>query len=46
MAVNKLLYKTFTCRLARGNYRYYVYATDLAGNVQVLPVGSNRLTVK
>jgi hypothetical protein len=46
MAVNKLLYKTFTCRLAKGTYRFSVYATDAAGNAQVLPVGSNRLTVR
>jgi hypothetical protein len=28
-----------------GVYRYSVYATDKAGNVQALPVGSNRLAV-
>jgi hypothetical protein len=46
MAVNKLLYKTFTCRLAKGTYRFSAYAYDAAGNAQVLPVGSNRLVVK
>ena len=44
-AVNKLLPVSFTCKLARGTYRYFVYATDKAGNAQTLPVGSNRLTV-
>ena len=29
-----------------GVYRYSVYATDKAGNAQVLPVGSNKLTVR
>jgi hypothetical protein len=32
-------------RLPRGTYRWYVYATDLAGNKQVR-VGSNRLIVR
>ena len=45
-AVNRLLSATFTCRLAKGSYRFYVSATDAAGNAQVLPAGSNRLTVK
>ena len=45
-AVYKLLAATFTCRLAKGSYRFYVSATDAAGNAQVLPAGSNRLTVK
>ena len=45
-AVNKLLAATFTCKLAKGAYRFSVYATDAAGNVQTLPPGSNRLTVR
>jgi len=28
-----------------GTYRFYVYATDQAGNTQVTPVGGNRLVV-
>ena len=36
---------SFRCRLARGKYRYYVCATDPAGNTQVKIV-SNRLTVR
>jgi hypothetical protein len=44
--VNKLLYATFACKLARGSYRFYVYATDTAGNAQVSPAGSNRFTVR
>jgi hypothetical protein len=32
-------------RLPRGTYRWYIYATDLAGNKQVR-VGSNRLIVR
>jgi len=35
----------FTCTLARGSYRYYVYATDAAGNVQSR-VGSATLVVR
>jgi len=35
----------FTCRLPRGAYRFSVYATDAAGNVQS-KIGSNRLTVR
>jgi hypothetical protein len=45
-AVNTLLYKTFTCKLPRGTYRFFVYAYDSAGNAQVLPAGSNKLVVK
>jgi hypothetical protein len=44
-AVNKALTAKFTCKLARGTYRFTVYATDLAGNKQVR-AGANRLTVK
>jgi hypothetical protein len=36
---------SFRCRLAKGKYRFYVYATDPAGNRQV-KVASNRLTVR
>ena len=43
--VNKLFAYTFRCGLARGAYRFYVYATDAAGNTQT-KVASNRLTVK
>ena len=43
--VNKLLRARFTCRLAKGRYRFYVYATDQAGNRQV-KAASNRLTVR
>jgi hypothetical protein len=35
----------FTCKLAKGTYRYYVYATDAAGNKQSR-VGSARFVVK
>ena len=43
--VNKLLPYRFHCTLAKRTYRFSVYATDPAGNVQVSPVGSNRLVV-
>ncbi len=43
-AVNKRLSASFVCRLAAGQYRFYVYATDAAGNRQSR-VASNRLTV-
>jgi photosystem II stability/assembly factor-like uncharacterized protein len=36
---------SFRCTLARGTYRFYVYATDPAGNKQVKVV-SNKLTVR
>jgi photosystem II stability/assembly factor-like uncharacterized protein len=36
---------SFRCKLANGKYRFYVYATDPAGNKQV-KVASNRLTVR
>jgi len=35
----------FKCKLPRGAYRFFVYATDAAGNVQS-KIGSNRLTVR
>ena len=35
----------FVCRLPRGTYRFFVYATDAAGNTQT-KVPSNRLVVK
>ncbi len=44
-AVNKLLSHRFRCGLARGTYRFFVYATDLAGNTQGT-VGRNYLYVK
>lgn len=44
-AVNKALTAEFTCKLARGTYRFTVYATDLAGNKQAR-AGTNVLTVK
>ena len=34
----------FTCRLARGVYRFTVEARDLSGNPAQTPLGSNRLT--
>ena len=43
--VNVPLTKKFRCGLARGTYRYYVYATDASGNAQS-KIGSARLTVK
>jgi hypothetical protein len=43
-AVNKRLSASFVCRLAAGQYRFYVSATDAAGNRQSR-VASNRLTV-
>jgi hypothetical protein len=44
-AVNDVLRARFRCRLARRTYRFFVYATDAAGNRQ-LEVGSNLLVVK
>lgn len=44
-AVNVPLTKNFRCTLAKGTYRYYVYATDASGNAQS-KVGSARLTVR
>ena len=43
--VNVLLAKRFLCKLAPGKYRFFVYATDRAGNVQT-KVAYNRLTVR
>ena len=45
VAVNERLSATFRCRLSAGHYRFYVYATDAAGNSQS-QVASNRLTVR
>jgi hypothetical protein len=36
----------FTCKLARGVYRFTVEARDLSGNAAQAPLGSNRLTVR
>jgi hypothetical protein len=36
----------FTCKLARGSYRFTVDARDLAGNAAQPPLGSNTLTVR
>ena len=44
VAVDQHLTATFTCRLARGRYRFFVYATDAAGNRQSV-VASNGLRV-
>ncbi len=44
-ATNKPLSYKWTCSLRRGSYRFFVYASDLAGNRQV-SVGSNRLVVR
>jgi hypothetical protein len=43
-SVNKLVRSTFSCELRRGTYRFSVYATDTAGNVQA-SVGSGKLTI-
>lgn len=44
-AVNTLLSRRFKCYLAKGTYRVYVYATDVAGNPQAT-VGRNLLCVR
>jgi len=44
VAVDRKLAASFVCRLAAGQYRFHVYATDAAGNTQV-KVASSRLTV-
>ena len=44
-ATNTQLAYAWKCTLKKGSYRYCVYATDLAGNVQAR-VGSAKLTVK
>lgn len=43
--VNRYVAKRFRCTLRRGTYRFYVYATDLAGNRQSR-VGYNRFVVR
>ena len=45
VTVNRRLVATFTCRLARGHYRFSVYASDAAGNRQSV-VASNGLHVR
>jgi hypothetical protein len=45
VAVNVLQKATFTCKLARGTYKFYVTATDAAGNVAA-KAAVNKLTVK
>ena len=45
VTVNKRLVMSFVFRRTAGRYRFFVYATDAAGNTQS-SVGSNRLTVK
>ena len=45
VAVDKRRAASFDCGLSRGRYRFLVYATDAAGNVQTT-VASNRLTVR
>ena len=44
--VNKPMSVVFDCYLPRGVYRFYVYAKDTAGNPQILPAPSNRLTIR
>jgi hypothetical protein len=44
-AVNVLQKATFTCKLAKGKYKFYVTATDAAGNLSS-NTAMNRLTVK
>ena len=44
VALDTKLTKRFLCHLAKGTYRFVVYATDAAGNPQS-KVGSNRLEV-
>ena len=43
--LNTPLVARFACRLAAGHYRFSIYATDAAGNVQS-SVASNTLTVR
>jgi hypothetical protein len=45
VAVNTSATAKFTCKLAKGVYTYWVYATDVAGNAQV-KAASAKLTVK
>ena len=44
-APNKVSYAKFRCRLKRGNYTVYVYATDSAGMKAAVPA-MNRLIVR
>jgi len=44
-AVNRAPSRSVRCTLARGAYRFVVYATDRAGNTQSV-AGSDRLTVR
>jgi hypothetical protein len=44
-AVDQRLAARFVCKLAAGQYRFFVYATDAAGNTQS-SVASNRLVVR
>ena len=44
-AVNVLQKATFTCKLAKGTYKFYVTAIDAAGNVAT-KAAVNKLTVK
>ena len=45
VAVNAQLKAKFLCKLAKGTYKYHVYATDAAGNKQS-KIGSAKLFVK
>jgi hypothetical protein len=45
VAVNAQLKAKFVCKLAKGTYKYHVYATDVAGNKQS-KIGSAKLLVK
>jgi uncharacterized protein YvpB len=45
VAVDARLAAKFVCKLTPGQYRFFVYATDVAGNTQS-SVSSNRLTVR
>ena len=44
-AVNALQKASFTCKLAKGKYKFYVTATDAAGN-KASNTAVNKLTVK
>ena len=43
VTANEILTHSHHCTLARGTYTWKVYATDLAGNVQVTPAGKKLL---
>ena len=45
VAMNEKHTAYFTCDLAKGTYKWYVYATDLAGNTQA-NIAHAKLTVK